>query len=68
MKLPFYLTIELVEEDNSVKVFINSRIHVNKRSKLSMSFSYDYTDEEIIKYCSSIIREMYGLALETSLH
>lgn len=68
-RLPDYLTIEIVKENDSKHIYFLSDIHEIKRCKHSISFSAEYADHEILmdsKLYSTLCAK-YGLSLVTKL-
>lgn len=68
-ELPDWLTIEIVTEDTAKSVIIRSTIHMVKEKKITMSWSTDFTDQDILndKYVLNFVCTSYGLALVTRL-
>lgn len=68
-ELPDWLTIEIVTIDESKFVIIRSKIHMVKEKKITMSWSTDFTDQDILndKYVFNFVCTSYGLALVTRL-
>jgi hypothetical protein len=51
--LPDWINIEIFTEDNSKKVVVNSRIHVNKKVELPTCYSTEFKDTQILKDVSA---------------
>lgn len=68
-ELPSYLSIEIKDVGESRKVFIHSKIHMEKVKELSFSYSNEFTDEDILKDPDLYkkIASMYGLKIVTRL-
>ena len=68
-ELPDWLTIEIVTVDESKFVIIRSKIHMVKETKITMCWSADFTDQDILndKYVFNFVCTSYGLALVTRL-
>lgn len=67
--LPDWLTIQIVTKDKSKYVIVKSKIHMVKEKKITMSWSTDFTDQDILndKYVFNFVCTSYGLALVTRL-
>ena len=67
--LPSYLTIEIEHKGNSKFVIIHSFIHVNKINRTGMTYSDEFTDDEILndERVFKYICDVYGMKLETKL-
>lgn len=65
--LPSYLSIEIRQEGDTKKVYIHSKIHVDKVKELSFSYSSDFTDGYILNDLALYekIASIYGLKLVT---
>jgi len=68
-ELPDWLTIQIVTKDKSKYVIVKSKIHMVKEKKITMSWSTDFTDQDILndKYVFNFVCTSYGLALVTRL-
>lgn len=68
-QLPHYLSIEIEYTGNSKNVIVHSTIHVNKVNKTNMSYSDEFTDDEILndERVLKYICDAYGMKLETKL-
>lgn len=68
-ELPDWLTIQIVTKDKSKYVIVKSKTHMVKEKKITMSWSTDFTDQDILndKYVFNFVCTSYGLALVTRL-
>ena len=68
-QLPHYLSIEITHTGNSKNVIVHSTIHVNKVNITNMSYSDEFTDDEILndERVLKYICDVYGMNLETKL-
>lgn len=68
-QLPHYLSIEIEHTGNSKHVIVHSTIHVNKVNRTNMSYSDEFTDDEILndERVLKYICNVYGMHLETKL-
>lgn len=48
MELPSFLEIEIVVEDDSKQVYVHSKSHTPKKSKMTWSYADDYPDHKIL--------------------
>ena len=68
-QLPHYLSIEIGHTGNSKNVIAHSTIHANKVNRTNMSYSDEFTDDEILndERVLKYICDVYGMHLETKL-
>ena len=68
-QLPHYLSIEIENTGNPKHVIVHSTIHVNKVNRTNMSYSDEFTDDEILndERVLKYICDVYGMHLETKL-
>ena len=68
-QLPHYLSIGIEHTGNSKNVIVHSTIHVNKVNITNMSYSDEFTDDEILndERVLKYICDVYGMKLETKL-
>ena len=53
--LPDWIHIHIVDHDNSKRLIVHSRLHVNKPVEVGPMYSTDFNDHEIIKDLSAKI-------------
>lgn len=68
-ELPSYLSIEIKQKGDSKKVYVHSKIHVEKVKEISFSYSSEFTDAYILNDQALYrkIASLYGLKLVTRL-
>lgn len=69
IELPSYLSIEIKRDDYTVRVFVHSKIHVDKIKQMPHTYSLEFTNEEILNDADlyKAICSMYGLKAVTRL-
>ena len=63
-QLPHYLSIEIEHTGNSKHVIVHSTIHVNKVNRTNMSYSDEFTDDEILNDELKVLQKLQKLAEE----
>lgn len=66
-QLPHYLTVKKGTNNNTVKIFVESTIHVNRIVEMPTSFSIDFVQSRPNQFMGDVLGfviKRYGLKLE----
>jgi hypothetical protein len=57
--VPNWMHLEIIEKGTSKRLWVHSRIHMNKKSTIGPQYSSEFTDQEILKDLSGEIFHRY---------